>query len=210
MIVTGTPRLTALGVGLALVTVACTSGPGAPDPAKQLNAIAERRVATDRFMRESEESPIPPEKKDTLLPLQYYEPDPSYSAPARLELTPSDERPVAEMPTSTGGIARYERVGFLRFTLKGQQFSLGAFVPEGTQRVSELFIPFADETSGGETYSAGRYLNLVPTSTGLYQIDFNYAYNPYCAYNAQYECPFPPRSNRLNIAIRAGEKVPVS
>ena len=209
MIVKATP-LGTLVLGLALAAGACTSGPGAPDPAKQLEAITERRAATERFMRESKESPIPPEKMDVLLPLQYFEPDPTFSAPAQLDLTPSGERPVAEMPTSTGGIARYEQVGFLRFTLKGEQLSLGAFVPAGTQQVAELFVPFADETSGNETYKAGRYLNLVPTSTGLYQIDFNQAYNPYCAYNAEYECPFPPRSNRLKIAIRAGEKVPVS
>ena len=203
-------RAATLGLLLAVLGSACTSGPGAPDPAKQLDAIVERRAATERFMRESAESPIPADKKEVLLPLQYFEPDPSFSAPAQLDLTPADARPVAEMPTSTGGVARYEQVGFLRFTLKGQQFSLGAFVPAGTRQVAELFVPFTDETSGGETYKAGRYLNLVPTSTGLYQIDFNYAYNPYCAYNAEYECPFPPRSNRLKIAIRAGEKVPVS
>ena len=84
---------------------------------------------------------------------------------------------------------------------------LAAFVPEG-EPISELFIPFADATSGSETYPAGRYLNIKPTSTGLYTIDFNYAYNPYCAYNKSYECPFPPSSNRLKVAIRAGEKAP--
>ena len=62
-------------------------------------------------------------------------------------------------------------------------------------------------TTGTETYAAGRYLNLQPTATGYYTIDFNRAYNPYCAYNASYECPFPPLSNRLKLPIRAGEKV---
>ena len=188
----------------------CTSGPGAPDQSAQLKDIADRRTATERFMREGEESPIPANKRDTLLPLKYFEPDLSYSTAAQLDLTEAGKRPVAEMPTSTGKIARYERVGVLRFTLKGSQYTLGAFVPEGTQRISELFVPFADETSGTETYAAGRYLNLEPTSTGLYQIDFNFAYNPYCAYNKEYECPYPPPGNRLKVPIRAGEKVPVS
>ena len=192
------------------VITACTSGPGAPDQSAQLKNLADRRAATENFMRLGEESPIPPDKRDTLLPLQYFEPDLSYSTAAQLDLTEAGKRPVAEMPTSTGSIARYERVGVLRFTLKGSQYTLGAFVPEGTQRISELFVPFADETSGSETYAAGRYLNLQPTSTGLYQIDFNYAYNPYCAYNKEYECPYPPPGNRLKLPIRAGEKVPVS
>jgi len=192
------------------VITSCTSGPGAPDQSAQLKDIAERRAATERFMREGENSPIPPDKRNTLLPLPYFEPDLSYSTAAQLDLTEPGKRPVAEMPTSTGSVARYERVGVLRFTLKGSQYTLGAFVPEGTQRIAQLFVPFADETSGSETYAAGRYLDLEPTSTGLYQIDFNYAYNPYCAYNKEYECPYPPPGNRLKIPIPAGEKVPVS
>jgi len=202
-------RVAVMVAALALVS-ACTSGPGAPDQTAQLKELADTRTATERFMREGENSPIPPDKRNTLLPLRYFDPDLSFSTAAQLDLTEAAKRPVAEMPTSTGSVARYERVGFLRFTLKGQQYSLGAFVPEGTQRISELFVPFADETSGSETYAAGRYLNLQPTSTGLYQIDFNYAYNPYCAYNKEYECPYPPPGNRLKVPIRAGEKVPVS
>jgi uncharacterized protein (DUF1684 family) len=159
-------------------------------------------------MREDRESPIPADKRNVLLPLRYFPPDPSYSVPAALKL--ADERPVAEMPTSTGTVRRYERVGVLQFTFKGQELSLGAFVPEGTKRIGELFVPFADETTGTETYASGRYLDLRPTATGLYTVDFNYAYNPYCAYNKTYECPFPPRSNRLKVPIRAGEKVPAT
>jgi len=71
-----------------------------------------------------------------------------------------------------------------------------------------VFVPFVDGTSGKETYPAGRYLDIPPTTTGLYEIDFNKAYNPYCAYNATYECPYPPPSNRLKVEIRAGEKAP--
>jgi hypothetical protein len=99
-------------------------------------------------------------------------------------------------------------VGVLEFTLQGETRSLGAFMPDGTQQITSLFVPFADQTTGSETYSAGRYLDIDPTTTGYYTIDFNRAYNPYCAYNATYECPFPPPTNRLKAAIRAGEKAP--
>ncbi len=84
--------------------------------------------------------------------------------------------------------------------------TLGAFVEDGTQRIVDLFVPFADLTTGNETYSAGRYLDLQPTPTGLYNIDFNRAYNPYCAYNETYECPFPPPSNRLKIDGAGGRE----
>jgi uncharacterized protein (DUF1684 family) len=195
------------GTAALALLAACASGPPPPDRSAPLDQIQQARADTDRFMRESKDSPIPVEKRSALLPLQYYPPDPVFRVPAQLRL--SSERPVAEMPTSTGTTMRYERVGLLEFTLHGQQLSLGAFVPEG-EPISELFIPFADETTGAETYSAGRYLNIRPTATGLYTIDFNYAYNPYCAYNKSYECPFPPPSNRLKVAIRAGEKAPPS
>jgi uncharacterized protein (DUF1684 family) len=111
------------------------------------------------------------------------------------------------MPTSTGTQRRYQQVGVLEFLLQNQTMTLGAFVEDG-QPIVDLFVPFADTTSGSDTYPAGRYLDLHPTSTGIYTIDFNRAYNPYCAYNESYECPYPPASNRLKIAIRAGEKKP--
>ena len=66
-------------------------------------------------------------------------------------------------------------------------------------------MPFSDLTSGTDTYPAGRYLDLDRTATGVYALDFNRAYNPYCYYNAAYECPFPPAENRLGIPVRAGE-----
>ena len=151
--------------------------------------------------------PIPADKRDKLLPLRYFDVDPSYAVPASLKL--ADQRPVFEMPTSTGKQRRMQRVGVLEFVLQGQPMTLGAFVEEG-QPIVNLFVPFADLTTGTETYPAGRYLELHPTSTGFYTVDFNKAYNPYCAYNQTYDCPFPPPSNRLKLPIRAGEKAPAA
>jgi uncharacterized protein (DUF1684 family) len=167
--------------------------------------IVERRTARDQAYR-LDADPIPPEKRDVLLPLRYYMPDPDYSVPAALRLT--EDRPVVEMPTSTGTLRRMQRIGILEFTLQGQGMSLAAFVPDGTQRIESLFVPFADLTTGKETYSAGRYLDLDPTGSGIYTIDFNLAYNPTCAYNEKYDCPYPPPSNRLKVAVLAGEKAP--
>ncbi|MEQ1573291.1 MAG: DUF1684 domain-containing protein [Vicinamibacterales bacterium] len=192
---------------LALVAViACSSGPSPDGEGDYVANVTAERQKKDAFMREDPQSPIPVIRRDLLLPLKYYPADPSYSVPASLKL--ANERPAFEMPTSTGTVRKMERVGVLEFTLQGQPMSLGAFVEEGTQEVLELFVPFADMTTGTETYPAGRYLDLRPTGTGFYTIDFNKAYNPYCAYNSTYECPFPPPSNRLKLAVRAGEKVP--
>jgi len=185
---------------------ACSSGPSAPDDAAYVEQLTAARAGKDQQFQESPESPVPNEKRATLLPLPYFPIDPGYAVPAALTL--SDERPVFEMPTSTGALRRMRLVGVLEFSLQGGARSLGAFVPEGTEQITSLFVPFADLTTGSDTYSAGRYLDIEPTTTGYYTIDFNRAYNPYCAYNATYECPFPPPSNRLDVAIRAGEKAP--
>jgi uncharacterized protein (DUF1684 family) len=99
-----------------------------------------------------------------------------------------------------------ERVGVLEFTLHGQPLRLSAFVEVG-QRDDRLFVPFTDLTSGKETYQAGRYLDISRSATGVYVVDFNLAYNPYCYYNPTYDCPYPPKENRLQVAIRAGEKI---
>jgi uncharacterized protein len=196
----------AIAAMAAAFVAACTSGPSAPDESAYLKELADHRAAIERAFRE-EEDPIPADKRDTLLPLQYFDVDPSYAVPASLKL--ADQRPVFEMPTSTGKLRRMQRVGVLEFTFQGQPMTLGAFVPEG-EAVVNLFVPFADQTTGKETYPAGRYLDLHPTSTGFYTVDFNKAYNPYCAYNQTYDCPFPPPSNRLKVPIRAGEKSPAA
>mgnify|MGYP003345658035 CR=1 FL=1 len=186
--------------------VACSSGPQPDDESSYIKQVADARAEKDRQFREDPDSPVPPAKRDVLLPLRYFPVDSAYSVPASLKLR--DDRPVFEMPTSTGTIRRMQLVGSLQFSLQGQQHTLGAFVEDGTTQISSLFVPFTDLTTGNDTYPAGRYLDLHPTSTGYYTIDFNKAYNPSCAFSEAYECPYPPPSNRLKIAIRAGEKMP--
>jgi uncharacterized protein (DUF1684 family) len=195
----------AFGLALSLTLLGCTSGPQAPDQGSYVEELEAARAARDKAYRESED-PIPAAKRDTLLPLRYYPPDQNYAVPAQLSLFES--RQEVEVPTSTGTLRRMELVGTLNFTVGGQRVSLGALVPAGTRQIEELFVPFADMTTGKDTYKAGRYLDIPPTATGLYTIDFNQAYNPTCAYNESYECPYPPPSNRLKVEIRAGEKAP--
>ena len=200
---------------VVLLVAGCTSGPSAPDEGSYIESISGERAIKDRQFQDTPDctpqtepncSPVPPDKRGALLPLRYFPVDPGSNVPAVLKL--AENRPVFEMPTSTGTLRRMQLVGTLDFTLQGQPHSLGAFVENGTTEIVDLFVPFADVTTGTETYSAGRYLDISPTRTGFYTIDFNRAYNPYCAYNATYECPFPPPSNRLKVPVRAGEKIP--
>lgn len=189
-------------IGLACAAAACTITPREEDyPAK----IAAIREAKDASFKHDPESPVPPDKKAVLLPLAYYPIDESYAVPASLE--PVAERTRIQVPTSTGKIRNIERIGTLKFLLHGKPMRLTAFVDVESPQVNRLFVPFADHTSGTETYPAGRYMELDPTATGIYVVDFNIAYNPYCYYSPEFDCPYPPPENRLDAAIRAGERV---
>jgi uncharacterized protein (DUF1684 family) len=195
-------RKSAWIVLIALAVAACGSQPVEEDyPAK----IAAIRAAKDESFRNDPDSPIPPDKKATLLPLAYYPIDELYAVPATLE--PSADRTRIEVPTSIGKVRQLERIGTLKFSVQGQPRRLTAFRDLESRDVNRLFVPFADQTSGAETYQAGRYMELDPTPTGIYVVDFNVAYNPYCYYSPEYDCPFPPKENRLEIPIRAGERM---
>jgi uncharacterized protein (DUF1684 family) len=190
---------------LLAAIAACGRSPAGPEHAGYARALEAARAEKDSMFREAADSPVPPGRRHELLPLAYFPPDESYSVPAALRREPS--RLTIEMPTSTGLIRTMERVGVLEFTLKNKQLSLGAFVESGTRSMTRLFVPFSDLTSGTETYPAGRYLDLERTATGLYLVDFNRAYHPYCYYDPSYDCPFPPPENRLAVPIRAGERL---
>ena len=107
------------------------------------------------------------------------------------------------MQTSTGDVASYRRLGTVSFEVDGEAAQLTVYKDaEG----DDLFLPFADATSGSETYGAGRYLDVQPLRDGRFLLDFNYAYNPYCAYNERWSCPLTPFENRVRVPIRTGEK----
>ena len=177
-----------LGLVLAGALLLAHCGGGAPDAGDgdYVQELMKARAATDVQFRNSPNKPIPPDAMNTLLPLSYFPPDLEYVVPASLKLAPV--RDVVDMPTSSGEVRKEERVGVLEFVLKGQPMTLAAFHEAGTD-ITHLFIPFRDLTSGTETYQAGRYLDLERTPTGLYNIDFNRAYNPFCYYSSSSNVP---------------------
>ena len=188
----------AVCVGLA----ACRNAP--PEPTDYVARVAQSRATKDANLQATND-PIPENRKAEFLPLAYYPIDPEYNVPGVLR--PATDNATMMMPTSTGQQRRMSRVGRLEFTLKGQPLQLTAFVEVGAADMNRLFVPFSDKTSGPETYPAGRYMDLDRTATDVYEVDFNYAYHPYCYFNPTYDCPFPPAENRLNLPIHAGEKL---
>ncbi|HWJ55197.1 MAG TPA: DUF1684 domain-containing protein [Vicinamibacterales bacterium] len=187
---------------VTLLAAACTPAPPVPY-AQQIQA--QRSAKDAAFASDSPESPVPPADRARFLPLAYFPIDEGYHVPARL--APSDGEAGLDMPTSTGQRRKMRRAGQLRFSVKGQSLTLTAFVEADDRVMQRLFVPFGDPTNGTETYIGGRYLDLDRTVTGLYDLDFNRAYHPYCVYNTQYDCPYPPRENRLSMPIRSGERL---
>jgi len=194
-------RRSRVGVIASLaLTIACTV-----KEVPYVDSINDWRATKDRFMQQSSDSPIPPERRASFPPLTYFPIEPEYRVGASLTVDRTND--VLEIPTSRGERRPHNRVGRLSFTLKGQLLTLTAFVEVGQQDMKQLFVPFGDLTNGTETYPGGRYLELERTATGIYDLDFNRAFHPFCYYNPAYDCPYPPRENRLSIPIRAGERM---
>ncbi len=191
----------------ALLLVATALCACSDPPLSYEEEIAAWRAEKDSYMRSSD-SPVPPGQRDTFKPLPYFPISQDYRVPAALKVIPGDE--VIEMSTSTGQRRRMRRIGTLEFTILGQSATLTAFIEASTNDMRRLFVPFGDLTNGTETYPGGRYLDLDRTATGIYDLDFNRAYNPFCLFNPAYDCPVPPRENRMKLPVRAGEKMAVS
>jgi uncharacterized protein (DUF1684 family) len=185
--------------------VVLSSGCREPEPAYEQTILASR-AEKDRAFKDNADSPLTPRDRSAFASLAYFDPDSMYRVGALLRTATADEAITVTMPTSTGKQRELRRVGRLEFNLKGQALALTAFAEAGAGGAPRLFVPFGDLTNGTETYPAGRYLDLDPTATGLYDLDFNKAYNPFCAYNETYDCPYPPKENRLPLPVRAGEK----
>lgn len=144
------------------------------------------------------------EKKDVSAAgrLKYFDPNVSYKI--RAVFTRIENGEVFKMETSTDRLPEYRKYGTLSFSLDETPQELTVY--QNIKDTSYLFLPFKDLTNGKESYGAGRYLDFKLTDLENPIIDFNFAYNPYCAYNKDFSCPIPPAENHLKIAVFAGEK----
>lgn len=167
--------------------------------------LARDRKKKDLYFLTNESTPLKPEEMEKFTGLAYYPPTKDFIFYCALERSTSARETSIE--TSKGKPRRMVNIGFVRFAFAGKPYRLQVYVPADTAREGMYyFIPFADATNGGETYSGGRFLDFDRIDNDSLFLDFNYAYSPYCAYNDRYDCPIPPPENRLPIAIRAGEK----
>jgi uncharacterized protein len=157
---------------------------------------------------DDKESPLKKSDLEHFKSLDFYAIDMNFCVEGKLVKTPK-EKPFV-MKTSGERTPLYVKYGELFFTLKGKQCKLNVYrnieLSKQEKYKNHLFLPFTDLTSGVESYGGGRYIDLEVSDKEVMIIDFNQAYNPYCAYNEGYSCPIPPKENDLLVEVRAGVK----
>jgi hypothetical protein len=165
-----------------------------------MDELVDFRKMKDDFFAHDPQSPLTTSQKESFEGLSYFTPNPDL----RLEVQVEQflDKQTIQMQTTTGDIQEYQRFGRFHFTVLGLPAELTIYYSDGS-----YFLPFVDSLAGKETYPAGRYLEPESLDGGLFMVDFNLAYNPYCAYNERWSCPLTPFENRLKVPIRAGEKI---
>lgn len=158
------------------------------------------RAEKDRFFASDPHSPLQFDQKRGFKGLKYFPENPDLRFEAIVQKYPHQE-PI-QIQTTTGDFQEYIRYGKFVFGVDEKEAGLTIYVDS-----NNYFLPFVDALAATQTYGAGRYLEPIPLGEDKFLIDFNYAYNPYCAYNENWSCPLTPVENRLRVAIMAGEKI---
>jgi uncharacterized protein (DUF1684 family) len=187
-----------------MVIIGCEEESGSAMDGFDEQELIGTRAAKDDFLKNSEDSPIPIELREHFNGLSYFSPSEAYIVDATYKHFARPD--TVRMPTNDpSDVRRSIRMGTLTFNVQGVACTLTAYqeIPDNDDG---MFVPFKDRTTGNETYGGGRYMNVTEAGDSTVTIDFNNAYNPYCAYNDQYACPLVPDENTLRVAIRAGER----
>lgn len=161
------------------------------------------RKDKDELFAHGSESPLTDEQKKEFKGLNYYPPNSSLIF-KDLPLKKPEGEEIVQIKTSAGDTEPYKKLGVIEITAGGQKGQLTVF--ESTDGNANIFLSFRDKTNGLETYHDGRYLEVEIENGKIPELDFNYAYNPYCAYNDNFRCPITPEENTLPVEIKAGEK----
>jgi uncharacterized protein (DUF1684 family) len=160
----------------------------------------EFRSEKDDFFVHSPQSPLDQEQQRAFQGLRYFPENPALRIEVPVEVFPTQE--IISIQTTGGVPQSYRRYGRFKFNVGSENAELTLYASE-----DGYFLPFVDSMAGKETYPAGRYIEVEKLAKGKFLVDFNLAYNPYCAYNDQWSCPLTPAENRLKVPIRAGEKI---
>lgn len=187
-------------IGLVVIIIIFYSFSGGQTTEEYIAEIKKEREEQDLFMRNSSDSPFY-KKTDTYKGLSHFPIDIKYKIKARFTDIPS--KAITKLPTSDNSSREYLEYGYADFTLFDKPQKL--LILENVSDES-LFLAFGDDTSADETYGAGRYLDVKHDGGNSITLDFNLAFNPYCAYSDEFSCPLPPRENLLSVPIEAGEK----
>ncbi|MEW6403387.1 MAG: DUF1684 domain-containing protein [Chloroflexota bacterium] len=158
------------------------------------------RAEKDQFFGRHHQSPLTPAQRQHFKGLNYFPENPALRLQVDVETTRSSE--TVAIQTTGGQPQTYQRFGTFKFQVDGQLAELTIY-----KNGHGYFLPFVDELAGKETCPAGRYVEPEKLPNGKFLVDFNLAYNPYCAYNEQWSCPITPAENRLKVSVRAGEKI---
>ena len=193
---------------LAAITVA---GSGSPLFGSQEEVVTQRwvdeirgsRVLKDSLFQHDESSPLLADDREGFTGLLYYDVDLRFRLTGRLHRYARTRQ--VRIPDTNGTEMFVDRIGRFEFQFDGNPFWLEVM---GSTRDDDMTVYFTDSTNGISTYPAGRYAPVLRERDGAYIIDFNSAYNPYCAYNPSYTCPLPPPQNRLSFHVEAGERLP--
>ncbi|CAM1333914.1 DUF1684 domain-containing protein [Tenacibaculum aestuariivivum] len=161
------------------------------------------------IFKDASKSPLTKKGLKRFKELDFFNIDSTFTVVAKITKTP--DAPNFHFPTTTGDVVVYENYGIVYFVINNKNFKLNIYKDKNSTELytSHLFLPFFDKTNGITTYEGGRFVDVLltdETEVGTIIIDFNKAYNPYCAYSKRYSCPITPRSNYLDIAINAGVK----
>ena len=174
---------------------------------KELSGKTEFQKKMNAKFKDASTSPLTKKGLKKFKGLDFFPVSDKYKVKAKLVKTP--DAPTFNFPTTTERIAVYKKYGEVHFTIDEKELKLNIYKNElptiGYE--NHLFLPFLDKTNGSTSYGGGRFIDVLTTdelSDGSIEIDFNKAYNPYCAYSDRYSCPITPRENFLDLEINAG------
>ncbi|MFT5823248.1 MAG: hypothetical protein ACI8ZM_004509 [Crocinitomix sp.] len=155
-------------------------------------------------------SPLPRKERRKFKGHNFFTIDLSYVVEAKFNRIAEED--TVELMSSSGNIKYYRPYAILTFKIGGVECELMAYQSMRLREIKEyenyLLLPFRDATSGSSSYGGGRYLDIEIPSANTITLNFNLAYNPYCAYTSGYNCTVPPKENTLGVAIKAGLKAP--
>lgn len=199
-------KLLLVGVVAALVLIILYTFQGTNQQTDgYIEEIEAQRIEKNHEFKTSDDTPLTEEQKELFTELRYFPVAEKYKVKAELQKNPREQK--IKIAITDGTQREYLIFGNAHFHLEGKELDVTVYAPVDKED-DYLFIPFYDETSADQSYGGGRYVEPELIDGGTLEIDFNTAYNPYCAYNHTYRCPIPPQDNNLKVAILAGEKNP--